>query len=117
MVERALQRGAQFGVERQDLGQGAVAVYALGQRLCAHRQLALEDFAFAQQCLAPRQPADAEHAQQHACNQDDNGPGGAAAKVWKHPFSVPSIAAICLQPGLCQGCADSYFYVENRVFP
>ena len=80
--QRVLQRGAQLVVQGQHLGQGAVAVHPLGQRLGTHGQLALEDFALADQGLAPSQPAHQQHAQQHAQGESGGGPEGAAAGNW-----------------------------------
>ena len=91
-VQRAGEGITQLGVQRQHFGQGAKAVHTLGECLGTDFQLALERFALVAQRLPPGEPAHDQHAQQRACDQDADGPAG-AAELGKHGCSVPGLAA------------------------
>ena len=64
----------QLRVQGQHLGQGAVAVDALGQRLPVQGQLALHALAFVQQGPVPGPLAGGKHAGRRACKQEEQRP-------------------------------------------
>ena len=72
-AERVAERALEFGIERQHLGQGAVAVHALHHGLGIERELALHAFAFIVQRGLQRDATGGPHAQQHAAEHDDKG--------------------------------------------
>ena len=73
-AQGAAQRVLQLHVQGQHLGQGAVAVDALGQRLPVQGQLALHALAFVVQRPLPGPLPGHEHAGRCACKQDEQGP-------------------------------------------
>ena len=66
--------GFELCIQRQNLGQRAVAVNALAQRLGVERELSVHVETLIAQRFLQRNLTGCKHAQTHACNQDKQSP-------------------------------------------
>ncbi|MPM26956.1 hypothetical protein SDC9_73461 [bioreactor metagenome] len=79
-VQRVRERGAQLRIQRQHLGQRAVAVNALQQLLRVERQMALHGAALGLQRALRCKAAGHLHAGQRAAHHDEHGPQNVSAR-------------------------------------